>query len=229
MTTAAVLFDLDGTLADTAPDLGSALNRLLAEEGRSPLPFEKIRRHASFGVKGLQTCGFGETPPGETERLTARFLELYRQNLCDKTRLFLSAKETLMALDERGVAWGVATNKSRYLAEPILKRLELLNAAHCLVCGDEVKRKKPAPDLMVLAAERLRVNTSDCLYIGDSERDAVAAKAAGMTVLIVAYGYESKDADTDTWNCDGVIEKLTDIIAWINPGAATQAKPKVSD
>ena len=216
MKTSAVLFDLDGTLADTAPDLGDTLNHLLVEEGRAALPPEEIRKYASFGAAGLLARGFGKLTPDETARLTARFLKLYEQNLCNKTRLFPGVFETLRALEKRGVAWSVATNKSRRFAEPLLRKLGLPETAAGPVCGDMVKYKKPAPDLLLLAAERLRVNAPDCLYVGDSERDAKAAGAAAMPVLIVAYGYESSHADTDTWSCDGVVERLIDVIAWVD-------------
>ncbi len=207
----AVLFDLDGTLADTAPDLGDALNRLLAEEGRPPLPTEEIRKHASFGAAGLVACGFGELADGERRRLTERFLALYAQNLCVRTRLFPGAEKTLGTLAERGIAWGVVTNKSRCFAEPILRKLGLHDAARCLVYGDTAPHKKPAPDLLLLAAKELRLEPADCLYIGDSQRDVIAAKAANMPVLAVAYGYESRDADIAAWGCDGVVNSLSDI------------------
>ncbi len=224
MKTSAVLFDLDGTLADTAPDLGDALNRLLREEGRAALPPGAIRRHASFGAKGLIACGFGALENTESERLTARFLELYAQNLCVKTRLFPGTEATLSTLERRKIAWGIVTNKSRRFAEPILKKFGLHEAAHCLVYGDTVTRKKPESDVLLYAAEKLATPPSDCLYVGDSERDAMAAKAAGMPVLIVAYGYESKDADIDTWLCDGTVNKLADVLLWTD-GSRQPDKP----
>ena len=211
----AILFDLDGTLADTAPDLGGALNRLLEEEGRTALPAEEIRKCASFGAKGLLEAGFGPDS-AEEKQLTARFLALYAQRLCDKTRLFAGAETTLKTLDERGIAWGVVTNKSRCFAEPILKQLGLHDRAHCLIYGDSAQRKKPAPDLLLLAAKELDIPPAECLYIGDSERDVAAAKAADMPVLVIAYGYESKDADVSTWGCDGMVNELGDILFYVD-------------
>ena len=210
----AILCDLDGTLADTAPDLGTALNRLLEEQNRETLAAHTIRKHASFGAKGLVHCAFGDCPPAQEARLTQRFLELYEQNLCAQTQLFDGVPETLNALSANGLAWGVVTNKSRRFAEPILQQLGLHDHADCLIYGDSAKHRKPAPDLLLAATEALQVAAGDCLYIGDSRRDADAAKAAGMPVLVVAYGYESRDTDTGAWNIDGVLKTFGDLLPY---------------
>lgn len=230
MNTSAVLFDLDGTLADTAPDLGDALNRLLEEEGRTPLALGKIRARVSYGARGLVACGFGELPAAEEERLIKRFETLYAQKLCDKTRLFPGAEETLRELARRGVAWGVVTNKNERFAAPIVEALGLGRGMHVLICGDMAAHKKPAPDLLLLAAEKLALEPPRCLYVGDSERDVEASRAAGMPVLIVTHGYDAQDEAQDEefagWGCDGVLDELGEILSWIDKpdGAVSPAK-----
>ena len=215
----AVLLDLDGTLADTAPDLGIALNRLLEEEGRATLDYEEIRKHASFGAKGLVERGFNDVADGgdgELERLTGRFFDLYAESLCEHTRLFPGVEKTLRELEGRGIAWGVVTNKAERFAEPILRQLDLLEGAACRVYGDTTVRKKPAPDALLYAAEALALAPARCLYVGDSERDVAAAKAAGMKVLVVTYGYESREGDIGSWGCDGAVDVLTDVLGWMD-------------
>ncbi len=236
MNTSAVLFDLDGTLADTAPDLSDALNRLLEEEGRSPLALEKIRTRVSYGARGLVACGFGELPPAEEERLIKRFEVLYARQLCDKTQLFPGVEETLQALTRRDVAWGVVTNKNERFAAPIVEALGLARETQVLICGDAAARKKPAPDLLLLAADKLTVKPSRCLYVGDSKRDVEAAKAAGMPVLIVTHGYDAQDDEIAGWDCDGVLGRLGEILRWIDdrneplsPAKGTNAAAQATD
>ena len=216
MTKSAVLFDLDGTLADTAPDLGDALNKLLEEKGRAPQAADEIRKHASFGARGLITSCFKELTLDEEQKLITRFQEFYAKQLYDKTKLFPGVVETLQALNQRNIAWGVVTNKNQCFAEPILKQLKLHEKAHCLVYGDTVAHKKPSPDPLLFAAKELKLQASDCLYIGDSERDVIAAQSANMAVLIVTYGYESYNAEDGIWNCDGVLEKLVGLLDWVS-------------
>ena len=216
MRVSAVLLDLDGTVADTAPDLADALNRLLEERNRHPLPATEIRRHASFGAKGLIDYGFPDASPGETQRLMKRFLELYAERLCVKTRLFPGVMQHLEALEQRGIPRGIVTNKMRYLAEPILKKLGIDTLMQCRVYGDTTKRKKPAPNSLLYAAGQLRIAPENCLYVGDSERDILAAKAANMPVLITAYGYESEGATDGLWGSLGSVETLADVLPWID-------------
>ena len=216
MKVSAVLFDLDGTVADTAPDLGDALNRLLAEQKKRPLPFDEIRKHASSGARGLIDCSFNNAPLAEKQRLMTRFLDLYAERPCRKTRLFPGVIQTLEALTRHGIAWGIVTNKIRRFAEPILKNLGIHALAQCHVYGDTTEHKKPEPDSLLLAAQKLKASPESCLYIGDSERDTLAAKAANMPVLITAYGYESRRAADGLWNCQGVLQTFADLLFWID-------------
>lgn len=223
MNASAVLFDLDGTLADTAPDLGDALNRLLEEEGRAPVALEKIRARVSYGGRGLIVLGFDELPADEEQRLIQRFETLYAQQLCDKTRLFPGAGETLRELARRGVTWGVVTNKNQRFAAPIVKALGLVERMDVLVCGDMAAHKKPAPDLLLLAAEKLAVEPRACLYVGDSLRDVEASRAAGMSVLIVTHGYDAQRDEIAGWDCDGVLDDLAGVPAWLDDAGETAA------
>ena len=221
MNISAVLLDLDGTVADTAPDLADALNRLRKEKKKHPLPAIKIRRYASHGAKGMIDCGFADASPEEAQRLIERFLALYAERSCVKTRLFPGVMQHLEALERRGIARGIVTNKMQYLAEPILKKLGIYTLLQCCVYGDTTARKKPAPDPLLHAARQLCVPAENCLYVGDSERDVLAAKAANMPVLITAYGYESKGATDGLWGSQGVVETLADVLPKMDGFAGT--------
>lgn len=202
----AVLFDLDGTLADTAPDLAAALNLLLGEQGRRPVPLELTRPLTSAGARGMLEAGFGIAPGApEYEPLKARFLDLYGRAVCVETRLFGGIGELLDALERRGLPWGVVTNKPARFTEPLLEALGVLHRAACVVSGDTVERPKPHPDPLLHAARALALAPAACLYVGDDLRDVQAAKAAGMPVLAASYGYLGDAGDCRAWQADGVI------------------------
>ena len=203
----AVLFDLDGTLADTAPDLGASLNQLRQEEGLPAIPLPELRKAASRGVAGLLVKSFanGASDPQEREQfyesLRQRFLVFYEQRLCDQVELFPQARETLAFLSATSVPWGVVTNKMRYLAEPLMAYLGILDGAACAVYGDTTPERKPKPEPLLHAARCLRIPAADCLYVGDSIYDVQAARASRMLAAIVSYGHESRDelAQEDGW------------------------------
>jgi phosphoglycolate phosphatase len=208
----AVLFDLDGTLADTAPDLAAALNRLRADQGHAPLPLEQLRPFASAGARGLVHAGFG-SKPGDSEYAALReaFLEYYAERTCVETRLFPGIAELLEEFARRSVAWGIVTNKSTRFTERILGTLAL--APRCLVCGDTTPHLKPHPAPMLHAAGQLALPPKDCLYLGDDLRDIQAAQAAGMRGIAVGWGYHHPDGGgPGTWQADAVISHPRDLI-----------------
>jgi phosphoglycolate phosphatase len=201
----AVLFDLDGTLADTAPDLAGALNKLLLEHERSPLPIEKLRPHVSSGARGMIGAGLGIKPddPGYLE-LQLRFLAIYRDALCVGTCLFDGMAEHLDDLDARGIAWGVVTNKSQRFAIPLMEELGLRQRSACIVCGDSARRSKPHAHPMHLATAVIGIAATACIYVGDDERDVISGRAAGMRTIIAGWGYLGDGAPPADWGADGI-------------------------
>lgn len=209
----AVLFDLDGTLADTAPDLLDALNRLRREHGLAALPLEVGRRHASSGARGLLHVGFGLTPEDtQFEKLRDAFLDYYDARVCVDTRLFPGVAALLDALEERGIAWGVVTNKSSRFTPRIVAALGLQARASCVVCGDTTGHIKPHPAPLLHAAQTLSLAPQDCVYVGDDLRDIQAAHAAGMRSVAVEYGYLGTGSAPQQWNADKVIAQPMDLM-----------------
>jgi N-acetyl-D-muramate 6-phosphate phosphatase len=205
--TRAVLFDLDGTLADTAPDLTRALNSLLREHGRPTVSIELTRPLTSSGARGMIKAGFGLSPENaQYERLKTRFLELYGDAVCVETRLFPGMDELLEALEQRGVRWGIVTNKIDRFTRPLLEALGLAARAACVVSGDTVARPKPHPDPLLHASRTLALEPAACLYVGDDVRDILAARAAGMPIIAAGYGYLGDDGDPHEWGADAVID-----------------------
>lgn len=211
--TRAVLFDLDGTLADTAPDLAGALNRLRAQHGLPAMPLERVRPFASAGARGLVHVGFGAKPgDAEYDALREAFLEIYREHTCVETKLFPGIAELLEDLARRGISWGIVTNKATRFTERIVAALRL--APTCLVCGDSTPHLKPHSEPMLSAAEQLALPASACVYLGDDLRDIQAAHAAGMRGIAVEWGYHHPETGgPGTWNADAVIAQPGDLIA----------------
>ena len=209
----AVLFDLDGTLADTAPDLGRALNRLRAEHGLEPLPIGVMRAHASSGARGLLKAGFGLTPESEGyDALRDRFLGLYAEKLCVDTRLFDGIPELLSMIEARPLPWGIVTNKAARFTEPLLRTLAIGRRAACVVSGDSTPHIKPHPAPLLEAAMLLALPAADCVYVGDDLRDVQAARAAGMRFAAAGWGYLGDGADPRTWEADAVISDPREIL-----------------
>lgn len=209
---AAVLFDLDGTLADTAPDLAAAVNRMRVEQGLEPLPIERLRPFASAGARGLIFAGLGVKPAeAEYEMLRDTFLEYYAERTCEDTRLFPGMKALLDELGQRGIAWGIVTNKALRFTERIVDALQLAPA--CVVGGDSTPHLKPHPASLLLAAEQLRLAPAACCYLGDDLRDIQAARAAGMRAIAVDWGYHHPDnAGPGTWLAEAVIARPEELI-----------------
>jgi phosphoglycolate phosphatase len=208
-----VLFDLDGTLADTAPDLGGALNQLLLEHGRAPLSMEKLRPHVSSGARGMIGAGLGITPADPAYlALQQRFLAIYRSTLCVGTRLFAGIAEHLDELEAHGIPWGIVTNKSQRFAIPLMEGLGLRQRCLCIVCGDSAHRSKPHAHPMHLASAVIGIAATDCLYVGDDERDVISGNAAGMKTIIAAWGYLGNGKPPVSWGADAIAESPQDIL-----------------
>ena len=208
----AVLFDLDGTLADTAGDLGAAVNHLRRQRGLNELPVDEVRPYASMGARGLLRVGFGLGPedPGYLPLRNA-FLDRYDERVCIETRLFPGMAEVLQELVRRRIAWGIVTNKSSRFTPRIVAGLKLAPA--CVVCGDSTPHLKPHPDPLFLAAEQLKLAPPKCFYVGDDLRDVQAARAAGMRPVAVEWGYQSLDnAPPREWDADAVIREPGELL-----------------
>ena len=205
---AAVLFDLDGTFADTAPDLGAALNHLREQHGLPPLPLEAIRPQASHGARGLLKLGFGIEPDApEFDNLRAHFLDYYAAHICVHTRLFDGMAELIDEVEHRKLPWGIVTNKPHRFTVPLMRALGYADRAACLISGDTCARAKPYPDPLLKAAQDIGVDPAHCLYLGDDPRDMQAARAAGMTGIIAAWGYIEGNLDTETKKTFHIIDK----------------------
>ena len=201
--TAAILFDLDGTFADTAPDLGYALNTLLEARGKQALPIERLRTVASSGARGLLGLGFGIAPGDSAyDALAAEFLNLYEQNLCRNTCLFPGIAELIATLEERTIPWGIVTNKAERFTFPLMRLLALDQRAGCVICGDTTPYRKPHPQPLPEAAARIGVEPTACIYLGDDERDMIAGRAAGMRVAVAEYGYLGTGNPPQRWIAD---------------------------
>lgn len=212
-----VLFDLDGTLADTAPDLAHALNALLVEEGRRELAYPAIRPVVSHGATALIKLGFG-LASGDSgfDRLRQRFRALYSENLCRHTRPFAGIEPLLQTLQEKAINWGIVTNKPAYLTDPLVACLNFNPRPACVVSGDSTNNRKPHPEPMLLACTQAGSRPEQCLYIGDAERDIQAGKHAGMKTLVALFGYISKDETPQNWGADGMIRTPLEILDWLN-------------
>lgn len=212
----AVLFDLDGTLADTAPDLASALNRLLAERGLAPVPLQVTRPHTSSGARGLIGAGLGIGPDHpEYESLKARFLDLYAENIFVDTELFPGMADLLSELELRQLRWGIVTNKAARFTNPLIEALGLAQRSACTVSGDTTPHTKPHPEPLLHAARLIECEPGTCLYVGDDLRDIQAARAAGMPVLAAAFGYLGENGDPATWQADGVVSHPAEILNFL--------------
>lgn len=214
--TRAVLFDLDGTLADTAQDLGAALNRLLQDHGKSPLPYASIRPVASHGARGLINLGFGiDRDHPEFEALRQRFLDYYDTSFADLTTIFDGINDLLQQLAQRDIAWGVVTNKPMRFTDRLVPALPWAVQPGVIVSGDTVGVPKPDPRPLLYAAEKLGVTPDQCIYLGDAERDVEAAIAAGMKPLIANYGYIAETDLPENWGAAGFIDRPEQLIDYL--------------
>ena len=202
----AVLFDLDGTLVDTAPDLGYALNLQRGRHGLPPLADAVIRPQASHGARGLLGVGFDLHPDDPHYGIMREeFLQIYSENICRRSLPFPGILELLDALEAKNLAWGVVTNKPARFTEPLLSILDLAERASCIVSGDTCPQCKPHPAPMLVAAELCETEPAQCLYVGDAARDIEAANAAGMPALAAAWGYFDSSDRPETWGAHAII------------------------
>jgi phosphoglycolate phosphatase len=209
--TRAVLFDFDGTLADTAADLSRAVNRLRGARGLAELPLEALRPHASAGARGLIGAGLGIAPEhSDYKPLREAFLEHYENEICIDTRLFPGMPELLSALEARRLRWGIVTNKSAHLTHLLVRALGLEARAACVVCGDTTPHLKPHPASLLHAAKELSLAPAACIYVGDDLRDVQAARAAGMRSVAAGWGY---GGDVASWQADAVIGQPLELVA----------------
>lgn len=208
----AVLFDLDGTLIDTAPDFIRCLNLLRQEYELSPLPGQGVRPHVSDGARAMIRLGFGLTPEdaGYGER-HARFLDLYETGICEETELFAGMDPLLEALEEAGVPWGIVTNKPVRFAEPLLAALGLERRCSALVCPDHVAVSKPDPEGLHVACQSMGADPGSGIYVGDHARDIEAGRNAGMVTVAVRYGYILDPAVVDLWQADHIVETVDEL------------------
>lgn len=211
----AVLFDLDGTLLDTAPDMVGALNALRHEHGLQPKPYDEVRAAVSHGGARVVHTGFPDATEAERALLVARFLQLYRGALSVHTRLFPGMDEVLDELARRSLKCCIVTNKPAWLTDPLLAELKLRDRFASVVSGDTVAEKKPHPLPLLHAARLAQVAPQECIYVGDAERDVQAAHAAGMPALVANYGYLRPDEDARLWQGDGYLQRPLDLLPWI--------------
>ncbi|HTX24138.1 MAG TPA: phosphoglycolate phosphatase [Steroidobacteraceae bacterium] len=211
----AVLFDLDGTLLDTAQDLAAALNELRGQEGLAPLEFARIRNHVSQGSAALVRIAFASAGEAELRALRARLLEIYRLALAVHTRPFAGMLELLERIERDGRRWGVVTNKPAFLTEPLLEQLALRRRAGVVVSGDTLPERKPHPRPLLHAAAQLGVAPEASVYVGDAERDMRAARAAGMRAVVACFGYIAPEETPRSWPADAWVRSPLEIHAWL--------------
>lgn len=203
---AAVLFDLDGTLIDSAPDLGGAADRMRVARGMPSLPMEAYRPMCGAGARGMLEVAFGITPAhADFEVMREEFFSNYQQCMTQRTYAFEGVQELISALRLRGLAWGVVTNKSQRFTDPLTAAMPLFSTAGAIVSGDTTPHAKPHPAPLLEAAKRLGLAPESCLYVGDDERDIVAGHAAGMHTVAATYGYLGSETDVAAWKAHAQI------------------------
>ena len=211
-----VLFDLDGTLADTAPDLTYAINCALQAEGRDAVTVDALRPTVSLGGRAMVHFAFGiDSEHEDFRRIRDQFLETYEANVARETRLFPGMPELLAQMESNGLKWGVVTNKSGWLTDPLMEKLNLSQRADCIVSGDTTPHLKPHPAPLLHACEQIGAVPAECLYIGDAVRDIQAGNAAGMKTAVALFGYIPVDENPRDWGADLLLDSPQEISAWL--------------
>lgn len=212
----AILFDLDGTLADSAPDLAGAVNDLRVARGLEALPYERLRPMVGSGARGMIGAAFG-LAPGDAgfDSLREDFLSRYEQRILQETRLFDTIDGVLRLLEQQATPWGIVTNKLARYAAPLVRGLGLEQRCAALISGDTTAYAKPHPAPLLEAARRMNVRAERCVYVGDDHRDAQAGRAAGMFTLAAAWGYLGCGAAIDTWQTDGIVQQPGEVLQWL--------------
>lgn len=210
----AILFDLDGTLADTAPDLAGAINRMRASRGMAPAPFTLLREAASTGARGLLNVGFGIAPDhAQYSAMRSEFFDAYEAGLAIDSTLFEGVPDLLAQLPAQDIRWGIVTNKIARFSEPFVQQIGLQQTS-CLISGDTMPNSKPHPAPLFEAARQMNLAPEECWYVGDDLRDIEAGRAAGMRTLAVLWGYGGH-TDIASWGADHEVKLPTDILAMI--------------
>ena len=216
----AVLFDLDGTLIDSAPDLGAAADQMRLARGLPSLPLERYRPMAGSGARGMLGVAFGITPEHpDFPALREEFFSNYESCMTQRTYAFAGVPELISQLVDRGLAWGVVTNKAMRFAGPLTRCMSLFGTAKAVVGGDSTPHAKPHPEPLFEAARRLGLPPSCCIYVGDDERDVAAGRAAGMATVAARYGYLGSNADALLWGAHAHIDDPLDLLALLQSGA----------
>jgi phosphoglycolate phosphatase len=208
----AILFDLDGTLVDTAPDMVAALQELQRSAGIEPVPYAQGRSQVSNGAMGLLKLAFPDEPITPDSALLCDFIARYKKQVCDKTEVFAGLDELLTSLENKGVPWGVVTNKPGHLTIPIMDALGLAHRSASIVSGDTLPTRKPDPATLLHACTQAGVIAADCIYVGDALRDIEAGKNAGMAKVAVGYGYVADDDDPLSWNADRFAADVPELV-----------------
>lgn len=212
-----ILFDLDGTLLDTAPDLAAVLNTVLEENQLPALPFESIRPVVSHGAIALIKHGFKlQQDDPRFDPLRQRLLTLYRENISRHTTLFPGMEALLRDIEQRGLVWGVVTNKPGWLTDPLMKDLQLYNRAVCVISGDTLQQRKPHPAPLLHACQLANCRPEQCLYVGDAQRDIEAGRNAGMYTMVALFGYFTDQDQPHSWGATYSIEKPCELLAWLD-------------
>ena len=213
---AAVLLDLDGTLLDTAPDLAATVNSMRSDAGLEPLPASDLRHLASWGARGMLGKGLSVTPDdAEYEPLRKRFIERYREKMTDLSQPFPGTREAMVELGEAGLLWGVVTNKYESLAVPLMQAMAFRPEPACVIGGDSAAHAKPHPAPLFMACEQIGVDPAACIYVGDSDRDIEAGRAAGMLTIAAAHGYVTPGEDIAMWRADAVIQDMSELTSCV--------------
>jgi phosphoglycolate phosphatase len=214
----AVLFDLDGTLIDSAPDLGAAADKMRADRGLPSLATELYRPMAGAGARGMLGVAFGLTPDHpDYESMREEFFVNYERCMTERTYAFAGVTELISQLLERDLAWGVVTNKMQRFTEPLTRAMPLFASARAIISGDTTPHAKPHPEPLFEAARRLGLHPQRCLYVGDDERDIVAGQAAGMATVAATYGYLGQKTDVSRWGAHATINSPVELLQLLNP------------
>jgi phosphoglycolate phosphatase len=213
----AVLFDLDGTLIDSAPDLGAAVDKMRVDRGMSSMPLAHYRHMAGAGARGMISLAFGYTPDHpDYEAMKEEFFRNYESCMTERTFAFEGVAQMIAALVATKLPWGVVTNKSKRFAEPLTQAMPLFKSSAVLICGDTTPHAKPHPEPLLEAARRLGLDPSTCIYVGDDERDIVAGHAAHMKTIAAAYGYLGAQGDVEKWHADAQIQSPSELASLIS-------------
>jgi phosphoglycolate phosphatase len=219
----AVLFDLDGTLIDTAPDMVAVLLAMLEHEGRESIPYNVVRSHVSNGSAGLVRLGFPDVSEEIHEQLRLQYLERYEQSVCVDSTIFTGLEPILDLFDKHGLPWGVVTNKPARMTAPLLAALGLSDRVACQISGDTIPERKPHPAPLLLACTQTGVAPGRSVYVGDASRDIEAGRAAGMFTIAAAYGYVTDDDSPAAWNADVIAVNVDELTTLLRKGVNLDA------